>query len=90
MAKCNYPECNCPIDMGSEHRCLLGLDEKVAGFPVGSYVRCLTSNRVFVVAGYSCGNTLVPDGWLVDASGLSANPAFCRLYSGATSVLNGL
>lgn len=26
MAECNYPECNCPFDMGPEHKCLRGLE----------------------------------------------------------------
>jgi hypothetical protein len=22
---CNYPDCNCPFDMGPDHKCLIGL-----------------------------------------------------------------
>lgn len=25
-AKCNYPDCNCPFDMGADNKCLLGLN----------------------------------------------------------------
>ena len=59
-------------------------------FPIGSYAKCTASNRVFKVVGYTQERRFVPDGWLVDKSGFTANPKFCTAYTGATGVLNGI
>ena len=58
-------------------------------FPVGSYAVCNVSGRAFKVISYSLGNPLIPDGWLTDRFGFTANPEFCRPYNGAISAMKG-
>ena len=42
-------------------------------------------NRVFEVRGITKGSSTIPAGWLIDKTGASINPKFCKKYMGATS-----
>ena len=59
-------------------------------FSIDSYVVCIMSDRVFKVVSYSYGNPCIPDGWLTDKTGFTANPDYCRPYQGAISVLSNI
>mgnify|MGYP003656253435 CR=1 FL=1 len=47
-----------------------------------------SENRVFEVRGITQGSATIPAGWLIDKTGASINPSFCKKYIGATSCFN--
>jgi hypothetical protein len=55
---------------------------------IGDIAKMADSNKVFVVEGITEGLPYIPDGFLIDKFGSMINPAHCRKYTGAISVLN--
>lgn len=55
---------------------------------IGDIAKMIDSNKVFVVEGITKGYPYIPDGFLIDQFGSMINPAHCRKYNGAVSVLN--
>ena len=56
-------------------------------FKPGDIVKC-RENDVFIVAGFSKGSRVIPDGWLIGKDGTARNPEHCKEYEGAVSALN--
>lgn len=54
---------------------------------IGTNVKIIGENRVFVLSGFTYGRKVIPDGWYIDEDGFCVNPKFCEEYNGATSVL---
>lgn len=40
--KCNYPDCNCPFDMGSDNRCLIRLANESSSSPASELADDIT------------------------------------------------
>ena len=64
------------------------INETMLKFKVGQYLKI--ENRVFCFVGVTEGRKFIPNGWPIDKDGTAANPTYCEIYKGATSVLVGV